>query len=512
MPKLLPFPISSDQMEEYQKKKAAGQYSFTGGKWYETAAASGTPAETVPFPTQQEIEAKPKVSPMPTPAPVAPGFDPATYAQQAGYSKYYQKDGQWYGNVEGKWQIFASKEEARQANIGASTPAPTPTPTPTPVEPPTPTTEPPGAPEGEIPSDQEQSLMDKYGWSIEEARDPNAIKGKIDELTAQISEATTDLERETAIQDMVELAASLGLPYPEKYVEAMTGPVGKTEEEIKTELYDKYGIEDLEDKFDDRPEQTFEEIYESAYETSGLGDLKTEMNDLRKKIADAEENRDEALADINENPWLPEASRVGRAKRVQDMAQRELDRLVNQLTLADTMYARGKEEAESVATRALQTFQREREWTKEELNYYIQRADADLEAKLAIQATEAEKERFRYYPEYLKGFKPEEDLLSVSEAKALGVPYGTTKAQAAAMGKVPTGAEKKSFLSNEDYKSLTAIGVPKVVADAIMIALNEGQDLEPIRLGLAEIYGKDKGYRYLDLFMPYIQERYGKAE
>ena len=52
-------------------------------------------------------------------------FDPGTYAKEKGYSKYYQKHGTWWGNVDGKWQGFGSKKEARSANLGISTPKPT---------------------------------------------------------------------------------------------------------------------------------------------------------------------------------------------------------------------------------------------------------------------------------------------------------------------------------------------------------------------------------------------------
>ena len=65
-------------------------------------------------------------------------------------------------------------------------------------------------------------------------------------------------------------------------------------------------------------------------------------------------------------------------------------------------------------------------------------------------------------------------------------------------------------MSSSDYKALILKGVPKAVADAIVIALSEGKSLEQIRLGLAEIYGKDTGYKYLDIFMPWLKENVEK--
>ena len=104
---------------------------------------------------------------------------------------------------------------------------------------------------------------------------------------------------------MVEDAASAGFEYPADAIAALSDPsTDKSEEDFKTELYDKYGIEDLETKFKERPEMTFEEIYSDAYSDLELTDLKGDINKLRDKIAKAEEDRDEAIGTINENPWL----------------------------------------------------------------------------------------------------------------------------------------------------------------------------------------------------------------
>ena len=99
---LLPYPKSTTTktaqqvMAEYEKKRTAGQYVFEGGKWYETTTA----------------------------------FDPAAYATEKGYTKYYQKDAQWYGNVSGTWQTAESKEKARELAGLTTTTAPAPAPTP----------------------------------------------------------------------------------------------------------------------------------------------------------------------------------------------------------------------------------------------------------------------------------------------------------------------------------------------------------------------------------------------
>ena len=47
------------------------------------------------------------------PAPV-PTFSPETYAKEKGYTKYYQKGGQWYANVAGDWKKVVDRTKARE--------------------------------------------------------------------------------------------------------------------------------------------------------------------------------------------------------------------------------------------------------------------------------------------------------------------------------------------------------------------------------------------------------------
>ena len=274
-----------------------------------------------------------------------------------------------------------------------------------------------------------------------------------------------------------------------KFFDAVYGTKGKTEEELRTELYTKYGITDLENKFLTKPTQTFEDIYSKAFTDLGLSDLRTQIKDITDKVATAEKNRDEAIAKINENPWLPETSRLGRVRNVNDVANRELERLQNQLTLTNNLYERGRTEAEGVATRALTTFAQQREWTKEELDYYLRRAEADIEAKMEIEKAETEKEMWRYFPKYLKKYKKqgkEQELLTPSEAKTLGVPYGTTREEAAKMGITPKKEEKvtteiSGFFTKEEVSRLKMAGLDEDTYTNITKLLSGGIELDEIR-------------------------------
>ena len=90
--------------------------------------------------------------------------------------------------------------------------------------------------------------------------------------------------------------------------------------------------------------------------------------------------------------------------------------------------------------------------------------------------------------------------------EAAGIDWTTPEGRAKATEHL-YGKEEKTFLTSSDYRDLSVKGVPKEVADAIAIALTEGQTLNAIRTGLAAVYGRDTGFGYLDIMIPYLQEK-----
>lgn len=110
-----------------------------------------------------------------------------------------------------------------------------------------------------------------------------------------------------------------------------------------------------------------------------------EMKDKQVEIDKANKDYETALGTISSNPWLSEAGRVGRVKKLYDMYQTEATRLSNEYKdMSDTQ----------ANTQNLQLA---------ELNY-------------------------------LSGKKKEDKYLSISESESLGVPYGTTRKEARDMG------------------------------------------------------------------------------
>jgi len=97
-PTLTPTPTPKDKIVVPTGPAAVGKQVIIGGKlypsqeWYDVNILKKTAAAEVP---------------------AVPTFDPATYAKGK-YTKYFQKEGQWYANVAGDWQEATDREKARE--------------------------------------------------------------------------------------------------------------------------------------------------------------------------------------------------------------------------------------------------------------------------------------------------------------------------------------------------------------------------------------------------------------
>ena len=95
------------------------------------------------------------------------------------------------------------------------------------------------------------------------------------------------------------------------------------------------------------------------------------------------------------------------------------------------------------------------------------------------------------------------DLLSVSEAKSLGVPYGTTRQDA--MGLTPEGTT--DIISQATLNKMGAAGVPNDVALTMQQDVNSGVSWDDIYNGMSATYGNVKAGQYIDKFRKIMAEQ-----
>jgi len=319
---------------------------------------------------------------------------------------------------------------------------------------------------------------------------PEDIQAQLADLKNKLATAQTELEKENARTDFVKAASAAGVSYTDitKYL-ATLEPATESEADRKKAIYEKYGITGLEEKAFATPTETFESIYKRAYQDAGLSDLVSKLQGISDEIAKVDDTYNQHIGDINKDVWLPEGSRSARVKRESDTYEMKRTRLDAEYTRVSNELERGKQRAESVATNALSEIEKGATRTKEELAYYVNRANADLAAELTTAKQEGEKELLRYFPEFVGALPaPKEDTsgwqLKQNDSGEWVWTHPTK-------GEKPSGIMgKNTLISQATLNKLSAGGVPNAEAIDIQNAFNEGYTKDQIKAALTKV-GKD---------------------
>jgi hypothetical protein len=142
------------------------------------------------------------------------------------------------------------------------------------------------------------------------------------------------------------------------------------------------------------PTQSTQDVYQQGYDAAGLGDVKTQILALNDQISKAREDLTTATGNLNENPFLSEASRVGRLQRLQEDANSEITNLVNQQGQLQSVYANGLTELNNLVTRHTNDFTTNQQTNQQKLTYLLQQAETNITAAQNAKIA-------RYLPDYL---------------------------------------------------------------------------------------------------------------
>lgn len=171
--------------------------------------------------------------------------------------------------------------------------------------------------------------------------------------------------------------AGIGLDDLMKILNPSSGISADEENQIRK----KFGIDTLEQQVFTAPSKTTEQLYTDAYTSAGLSDLKTKIADLNNQIAQKKQQFTDAEGVINENPFLSEASRVGRVKRLREQAEATISNLIDEQNQYANLYNTGLGEVQNLITRYTTDFNANQDFNQKKLNYLEQKAKEQIEQK-----------------------------------------------------------------------------------------------------------------------------------
>jgi len=130
-----------------------------------------------------------------------------------------------------------------------------------------------------------------------------------------------------------------------------------------------------------------QKLYEDAYNTAGLADIRTKLNTLNDQVAKIRDAYTAKEADINENPWLSEASRVGKVNRLNQQRDAEVGNLLEEYKQYADLYNQGVQEVNNSVARQVESFNSNRQISTEELNYLLGIDQTQYDRTTAAQKT-----------------------------------------------------------------------------------------------------------------------------
>lgn len=208
-----------------------------------------------------------------------------------------------------------------------------------------------------------------------------------------VAELKAGRQKETDMKELFDLAQQAGLSWEEA-----TNLVNSQYPADTAGIREDLGIPDVVGKLFEMPDKTTQEIYQEAYDESELPGVKDKIKNIDDKIAKREADLVKATGEINQNPWLSQASRTGRLRILNELAFADIKNLENQRTSYLDLYDKGIDELEGVMTRGADQYERQRTLYADQLNYLLgeaeRRADEAKEERMS--------EHLRYMPDYLK--------------------------------------------------------------------------------------------------------------
>lgn len=158
------------------------------------------------------------------------------------------------------------------------------------------------------------------------------------------------------------------------------------EEQTLNDLLTQYNTSFSESAFALNPTGSIKDLVSQIMDVTGLPEVKAQITDITKQIEALNNERDAKIAEVNDNPWLSESLRAGKVNKITTEYENKTNNRINQLNLLQDLYDDARQQAEFAATKALDVYDRQREFDQQKLEFLIDRAEKSLEAKTKAQA------------------------------------------------------------------------------------------------------------------------------
>jgi LysM repeat protein len=176
-------------------------------------------------------------------------------------------------------------------------------------------------------------------------------------------------------QEIAKLRADLDMAQGQLANAQAAGYSGKTEipgNVLGASSPEEAKIAGLENVAFAQPTKTSTELYNELYAQGGLKDIQAKVDEISGNIAEKKKALSKEEASIMGNPWLSEASRVGRVKNLYEMAQADIQTDLDTQKLYQEQLDRASKLIQSQAESQIEKEESARKSAKDYLDYLTQ--------------------------------------------------------------------------------------------------------------------------------------------
>ena len=151
-----------------------------------------------------------------------------------------------------------------------------------------------------------------------------------------------------------------------------------------TAVQQKFGLPQTPQDFASDPIKTIKDITKQVFSSMGLGEANKEIKNISGELEDLENNRDDEIRDINDDPWLTEGVRLRQIQKVEQKYEDRINNRVNRLQLLESVRDDATQQAQFALGTAISLFDQERRFQATQTQMYYDQAQREFDNSIKM--------------------------------------------------------------------------------------------------------------------------------
>ena len=151
-----------------------------------------------------------------------------------------------------------------------------------------------------------------------------------------------------------------------------------------TAVQQKFGLPQTPQDFASDPIKTIKDITKQVFSSMGLGEANKEIKNISGELEDLQNNRDDEIRDINDDPWLTEGVRLRQIQKVEQKFEDRINNRVNRLQLLESVRDDATQQAQFALGTAISLFDQERRFQATQTQMYYDQAQREFDNSIKM--------------------------------------------------------------------------------------------------------------------------------